>query len=190
MSVVDAPPGLDFGGPAIGEFRGRRRPRTLARVTFGLCLLDGAITFSLASKSLHQPGTSTLFVAPVMCLAIALVGLAVRNARVIVDEGGLYWGWKNLGGRVPKVQIDKVLVYEKGLTMSSTKNTVWYLAQYDWEEFDSMPHAFVKAGVSVENRPGNAPWRARIKAYGVFLDGLMVFTLMMSAALVLFAVLR
>lgn len=188
--MVDAPPGLDFGGPAIGEFRGRRRPRTLARVTCALCLLDGAITFSLASKSLHQPGTSTLFVAPVMCLAIALVGLAVRNARVIVDEGGLYWGWKNLGGRVPQIQIKKVTVYTKGLTMRTAKNAIWYLAQYDWEDFASMPHAFVKAGYTVENHSGNAPWRARIKAYGVFLDGLMVFTLMMSAALLLFAALR
>ncbi len=190
MSVVDAPPGLDFGGPALGEFRGRRRPRTLARFTFVLCMLDGAITYSLASKSLHAPGTSTLFVAPVMCLAIALVGLAVRNARVTIDQGGLFWGWKNLGGRVPKVQIVKILVYDSGLTMISKGRALWYLSEYDWDHFDKMANAFALAGIPVERRDGSAPWRARVKAYGVFLDGLMIFTLMMSASLVIFAALR
>ncbi len=191
MSAVDAPPGLDFGGPAVGEFLGRKRPRNLARITFLLCLIDGAITYSLASKQLHAPGTSTLFVGPIMCLSIAAVGLAIRSARVRVDGDGLRWGWNLLGGRVARDQIVEVKVYSSGLTIwGQAKARLWYLSRYDWEAFDAIPKAFVDAGMQVEMRSGVAPLRDRLKAYGIFLDGLMVVTLLMSASLLLFAALR
>lgn len=190
MSVVDAPPGLDFAGPAAGEFRARPRPRKLAHFVFFVCLFDGAATFALAARKFDAPGTSMLLVGPLLCLSIAAVGLAVRNARVRVDSGGVHWGWKTLGFRMGKSRIKSIRYYGAALAIEATRGSVWYLSQYDWDRFEGFPKAFADSGQKVEHRPGRPPIRARLHGYGVVLDGLLLMALIGSALLLFFGALR
>ena len=190
MSVVDAPPGLDFAGPAAGEFRSRRRPRRLARFVFFACLFDGGVTVALAAQNLHAPSTIILLVGPLLCLSMAAVGLAVRNARVRVDSGGVHWGWQTLGFRMGRARIRAVRFYGDALAIEATRGSVWYLSQYDWDRFEQFPKAFTDSGQEVEHQPGPAPLRARLQGYGVVLDGLMLSALLGSALLLLFGALR
>lgn len=190
MSVVDAPPGLDFAGPAAGEFRARRRPRRLARVTLVVCLLDGVATVALAAHQFHAPGTTMLLVGPLLCISIASVGYAVRSARVRVDTGGVHWGWQSLGVRMGRDRIEAIRCYSGALAIEPRRGSIWYLSKEDWERFEALPKAFADSGQVVEYYEGRAPIRARLQAYGAVLDGLMVLTLLGSALLLLFGAVR
>jgi hypothetical protein len=181
---------LDFAGPAAGEFRSRRRPRRLARFVFFVCLFDGALTFALAARKFHAPGTTLLLVGPLLCLSIAGVGLAVRNARIRVDSGGVHWGWKTLGFRMGRGRIKGIRFYGGALAIEAKRGSVWYLSQYDWDRFDRIPKAFADSGLEVDHQRGRVPIRARMQGYGVVLDGLMLVALLGSALLLLFGALR
>ena len=190
MSVVDAPPGLDFAGPAAGEFRSRARPRRLARFVFFACLVDGAITYALAARDVYGPGTSVLLAGPLMCVCMAAVGLAVRTARVRVDNGGVHWGWKTAGFRMARGGLNSVRFYGSAISLESKKGSIWFLSAYDWDHFDRFPKAFEDSGQEVVHETGRVPIRARLQGYGMVLDGLMLFTLLGSALLLFFAAVR
>lgn len=194
MSVVDAPPGLDFAGPAAGEFRSRARPRRLARFVFFACIFDGVITYALVASGgvsgLSDPGTTVLLTGPLMCMSMAFVGLAVRTARVRVDSGGVHWGWNTLGFRMARGGLSSVRFYGSAISLESKKGSIWYLSAYDWDQFDRMPKAFEDSGQSVVHETGRVPIRARLQGYGMVLDGLMLFTLLGSALLLFFGAVR
>mgnify|MGYP001598920888 CR=1 FL=1 len=190
MSVVDAPPGLDFAGAAAGEFRSRTRPRRLARFAFFVCLFDGVATFALAMRQFYNPGTTILMVGPLLCLSLAAVGLAVRSARVRVEREGLHWGWPGLGFRIAREELSAVGVYGGAVAIQRKRGTPWYLSRYDWDQFDELPKVLSDAGYSIEHCEGRVPLRARMQAYGVVLDGLMVMAVIGSALLLLFGALR
>ena len=129
-------------------------------------------------------------VGPVICLMMAGVGLAVRTARVRVDQGGVHWGWNTLGFRMGRDRIERVRFYGSAIALESNRGSVWFLSEYDWDNFERFPKAFVDSGIAVEHMPGRAPIRARLQGYGVVLDGLMLITLLGSALLVLFSAVR
>jgi len=190
VSVVDAPPGMDFAGPAAGEFRARTRPKRLARFVFFACLVDGVITYLLAQRNFYSPGTTILFVGPLFCLSIAGVGYAIRSARIRVDEGGVHWGWQNMGFRLGKARIQNVRYFDGALAIEAKRGSVWYLSKYDWERYNTFPRAFEKAKLPLTREGGRAPLRARLQGYGVVLDALMVGALFGSALLLFYAAVR
>lgn len=190
MSVVDAPPGRDFAGPAVGEFRSRRGPFRLARAVFILCLIDAVITWVLTKSSPALWGRTGLYILPVVCISIAGVGLAVRSAVVRIDAGGILWGWGQLGFRIGPARIKTLHYYERGMAVIRDSGAPWYLARHDWDRFEEVPKVCEDAGLELERREGRAPLRAQMQAYGVVLDGLMVLTLLGSGMLVAFAALR
>lgn len=190
MSAVDAPPGLDFAGPAAGEFRARARPRMLARVAFGICLLDGGITVAMAARNIYAPGTSLLFVGPLMCMSIAAVGLAVRSARVRVGRTGVRWGWAALGFQMPPERIVKVMIYDNAVAIEPKKGNVWFLSKHDWDHFEAFASAFSSSGLTLVRAKGRMPLRGKLQAYGLVLDGLLVVTLIASGLLLFFGAIR
>lgn len=186
MSVVDAPPGRDFAGPALGEFRSRRGPKRLARAVLLMSLIDAAITYSLIRGNL----SSTFIVLPMVCVSIAGVGVAVRSAIVRIDSGGIQWGWGELGFRIGPAKIKVLHLYESGLAVVRSSRAPWYLSRHDWDRFDAVPKVCEDAGLPLERKRGRAPLRAQMQAYGVVLDGLMVLNLVASGLIVAFAALR
>ena len=186
MSVVDAPPGRDFAGPALGEFRSRRGPKRLARAVLIMSIIDAAITYSLIRHSL----SSTFVVLPMVCVSIGAVGFAVRTAIVRIDVGGIQWGWGELGFRMGPARIKVLHLYERGLAVIRTSGAPWYLARHDWDRFEEVANVCEKAGLALERKTGRAPLRAQMQAYGVVLDGLMVVNVIGSGLIVLLAAMR
>tara|TARA_R110002073_G_scaffold24260_9_gene82165 strand:- start:94596 stop:95156 length:561 start_codon:yes stop_codon:yes gene_type:complete len=186
VSVVDAPPGRDFAGPALGEFRSRPGPKRLARAVLLMSIIDAAITYSLMRGSL----TSAFIILPMVCVSIAAVGFAVRSAIVRIDVGGIQWGWGELGFRIGPARIKMLHLYERGLVVIRTSRAPWYLARHDWGRFEKVANVCEKAGLALERKTGRAPLRAQMQAYGVVLDGLMVVNLIGSGLIVVMAALR
>ncbi len=187
MSVVDAPPGRDFAGPALGEFRSRRGPKRLARAVLIMSSIDAAITFSLVRGNLNN--SATFIVLPLVCVSIAAVGWAVRSAIVRIDAGGIQWGWGDLGFRIGPDRIKVLHLYERGLAVIRNSGAPWYLARHDWDRFEEVAKVCEDAGLDLERKPGRAPLRAQMQAYGVVLDALMVMNLLGSGLIVAFAAL-
>ncbi len=180
MSVVDVPPGRDFEGPTLGEFRSRPGPYRLARIAFYLSLVDAGITYVLLYRNRFGPQASTLAVLTLVCVSVAGVGFAVRRARVRIDAGGIRWGWAALGGRIGPARIKALHYYEKGMTVIRTTGSPWYISGYDWAPYGDIPKVCADAGLPLVRRPGAPPLRARMQAYGVALDVLVICTLVAS----------
>ncbi len=190
MSVVDAPPGRDFAGPVLGEFRSRRGPYRLARAAFYLCLFDAGITFTLLYRNRYGAHASTLAVLALVCVSIAGVGYAVRKATVRIDAGGIRWGWSAIGGRVGPARIKALHYYEKGMAVVRPSGSPWYLSRYDWDLYARIPKVCADAGLPLVRKDGSPPLRARMQAYGVALDLLVLGTLLASGLVVAMTALR
>lgn len=157
---------------------------------FVACLVDGAITYGLATRKFYDPGTTLLLMGPLMCMCMAGVGLAVRTARVRIDSGGVHWGWRGLGVRMARGGIARVRYYGSAISLESKRGAIWFLSEYDWDQFDRFPKAFEDSGQEVLHETGRVPLRARLQGYGMVLDGLMLFTLLGSALLLFFGFVR
>ena len=186
MSAVDVPPHRGLGGRAAGEFVARPGPRRLAGVSFVVCLALGAATLALASRRPYEH--ATLVVLPLMLVAIAGVGLAVRRARVTIGADGVRWGWSWLSVRMDVSRIVRVSLYDDAVALEPRRGSTWFLSARDWDRFASLARTVERAGLPAVHRGGKAPWRARLQSYGKVLDGLMVGAIV-GAVLALLAVL-
>jgi len=174
VSAVDAPPGVAFAGPAVGEFVARRRPRRLAGRVFGIVLVTSGLTVALASRRAPGIAAELLLAVPLICASVAAVGLAVRRARVRIDRDGVRWGWSEIGFRVRRDQLARIEVYRDAIAVRPRRGSTWYLSGYDWELFDRMAGALRRAGLPSEAHARRAPLGARLQSYGIVLDLLLV----------------
>jgi hypothetical protein len=187
VSVVDAPPGLAFAGPAAGEFVARRASRRLARIVFYLVLVVSAAAFAIAVRRLYRPMAEIALVAPLMCVSIAAVGHAVRRARIRIDRDGVRWGWEFAGFRMPRARIRRVDLYRDAIALVPQRGSVWFLSPRDWERFEGMCDAVQGAGLPLVAQPTRAPLRARMQSYGLALDTLLLLDAIGSVLILAFA---
>ena len=191
MSSVDAPPGIDFAGRAAGEFAARPRARKLASRTFVYVWLMALVTVALALRRVHSPFTSAVFlVTPLMCVAVACLGLAVRSARLRVDADGVRWGWRWVGFRMPRARMRRVTAYRDAVALTPKRGSTWYLSRRDWDRFERLARSMRRARIPIRRRPERAPLLARLQSYGIVLDLLLVAnalaaTLALMAAILL-----
>jgi hypothetical protein len=178
MSAVDVPPHQGLGGRAAGEFVARSGPRWLAGISFVYCLVVGAATMALAARRPYEH--ATLVILPLMLLAIAGVGLAVRRAHVIVGADGIRWGWPWLGVRLDVGRLVGVAVYADAIAFEPRRGSTWFLSARDWDRFAGLARAVERAGLPVTHRGGPAPLRARLQSYGRVLDSLMVVVMLVA----------
>jgi hypothetical protein len=59
---------------------------------------------------------------------------------------------------------------------------VWCLSGRDWAPFADVLRAFRKSGLPVEEHPEPAPLRARMQAYGLALDLILVANVLLVTA--------
>jgi hypothetical protein len=170
VSAVDAPPGIAFAGVAAGELAARPGPRRLARVVLVYVLAVGALALALARRRWYLPGIELLLVAPPSCMSVAVVGWAVRSARLRIDADGVRWGWDGLGFRMTRERLASVRIYDDTVALRPRRGSTWYLARRDWDGFDRVAPALRRAGLKTERRPGRAPLAARLQSYGLVLD--------------------
>jgi hypothetical protein len=174
MSAVDAPPGVAFAGEAAGEFVALRRPHRLARRVFLLVCGLGVATIALAARRIYAPSAELLLVAPLVCMSIAGVGLAVRRARLRVDADGIRWGWRITGFRMGRERLSSVVAYRDAIAVLPRRGSAWYLSARDWDRFGDMVSALRRAKLPFEVRDTRAPLQARLQSYGAVLDLLLL----------------
>lgn len=174
MSAVDAPPGIAFAGMAAGEFVSRRRPRRLAGRVLVLVFITGAGTLAIGVRRAPAPSAELLLAVPLVCWSIAVVGYAVRRARLRVDHDGVRWGWNDIGFRVTRDRMERIDLYRDAIAVRQRRGSTWYVSSRDWDLFQRMPGVLGRAALPVQTHERRAPIGARLQSYGIVLDLLLV----------------
>jgi hypothetical protein len=187
MSAVDLPPGIGLVGTPLGSFRAPVRARRLSAIALVAVVGLGAITWGLVSRHPYSPHAVTGVVIPVALAACALLGFAVRRARVVVTRDGVRWGWDALSFTQEASRIAKAHVWKDGVTLEARRGSWWFLAARDWDRFDALVRQLRRAELPVEEHDRKAPLRARLQSYGRFLDALLVLSIVTSFAVMLWA---
>jgi hypothetical protein len=187
VSAIDLPPGIGLSGTPLAVFHAPRRARRLAWITIVLVIGFGALSWYLALQHPWRFGTSKQLVLPLAFAAFALLGIAVRSARLAVSRDGVRWGWTSLGFTQQASRVVRASVYRDGITLESKRGSWWFLAARDWERFDALVRQLRRTDMPITEHEGKAPYRARMQSYGRFLDGMLVVTIASSIAIAIWA---
>lgn len=190
-----------------GEFVARQSAQRLARRVLIVVCLAGAATAGVALRRLHMQMIEMFLVGPMFCGSVAMVGYAVRRARLRVDRDGVRWGWASIGFRMGPSRLRRVIVYRDAVALTPTRGSTWYLSRADWDGFERMPEALsealsgalastvarapiaASAGIVVTHAGRRAPLRARLQSYGRVLDALLILAAVAAIATLLLALL-
>lgn len=187
MSAVDLPPGLGLAGRAEGAFRAPARARRLATAALAVDIAAGAVTWGLVAHHPFHRHASTQVVLPVALCAMALVGFAVRSARLAVTRDGVRWGWRAFGFQQSAARIACAHAFADGIALEARRGSRWFLAARDWDRFDALVRAVKRAELPLAEHAGPAPLRQRLQSYGRFLDALLALSMLASLAVMLWA---
>ena len=187
MSVVDLPPGIGLSGTPLGTFRAPLRARRLSAIALASVVMFAAITWYLVSRHPYSRHASTRVVLPVAFAACALLGFAVRRARVVVTRDGVRWGWNALSFAQEASRIARAHVWKDGVTLEARRGSWWFLAARDWDRFDALVRQLRRAELPLEEHDRKAPLRARLQSYGRFLDTLLVGSMIAAFAVMIWA---
>lgn len=187
MSAIDLPPGIGLSGTPLGVFHAPPRSRRLAWATIVVVIGFGALTWYLALQHPWRHGTSKQLVLPIAFVALALLGIAVRSARLAVSRDGVRWGWTSLGFTQQASRVVRASIYRDGITLESKRGTWWFLAARDWERFDALVRQLRRTDMAIQEHAIKAPYRARMQSYGKFLDVLMVSTIVAAVSIAIWA---
>ncbi|HTR52279.1 MAG TPA: hypothetical protein VMJ10_16305 [Kofleriaceae bacterium] len=187
MSAVDLPPGIGLQGTPLGEFTAPVRAKRLSAVSLVLVLAFGAAAWGLVSRKPFGRHASAQVVMPVAFAAFALLGFAVRRARVAVTRDGVRWGWTALNFTQEAARIVTAHVYADGIALEARRGSWWFIAARDWDRFDVLVRQLRRAELPVRDHEGKAPLRARLQSYGRFLDALLVVSVISTFAVMLWA---
>jgi hypothetical protein len=142
----------------------------------------GGATMALAARRPYEH--ATLVILPLVLVAIAGVGLAVRRAHVVVGADGIRWGWPWLGVRLDVGRLVGVAVYTDAIAFEPRRGSTWFLSALDWDHFAGLARAVERAGLPVTRHDRGAPLRARLQGYGRVLDSLMVAVMLVATGAV------
>jgi hypothetical protein len=188
MSAVDLPPGIGLQGTPLGTFTAPSRARRLSAFALAIVVVLGGATWAFTSRHPYDRQTSTRVVIPVALALVALLGFAVRRARVTVTRDGVRWGWSALSFTQERARISRAHVWKDGVTLEARRGSWWFLAARDWDRFDALVRQLRRAELPVEEHATSAPFRARLQSYGRFLDGLLVASMFAAFGVMLWAV--
>ena len=185
--VIDLPPGLGLAGTPLGTFRAPLSARRLSAVALVVTLGLGAITWAFVSRHPYRWHASTQFVLPIAFVALAALGVAVRNAQVAITRDGVRWGWSVLSFTQEAARIATAHVYRDGIALEATRGSTWFLAARDWDRFEALLRQLRRTEISAQTHAVKAPLRARLQSYGRFLDALLWGAMAGSVAVMLWA---
>jgi hypothetical protein len=187
VSVVDLPPGIGLVGTPLGTFGAPRRARRLAAAAVVVSAVLGVLTWYLVSRHPWRRGASVQITLPVAFAALALLGLAVRNARISVTRDGVRWGWSSLGFHQQAARIKCAHIYRDGVALEARRGSWWFLAARDWDRFEALVRQLRRSELPLLDHDRAAPLRARLQSYGRFLDLLLLGTIVASVAVAVWA---
>jgi hypothetical protein len=187
VSAIDLPPGIGLEGAALGIFRAPARARRLATITLTSVIMLSAITWAFVSRHPYQVHASTQVVLPVAFALFALMGFIVRTARLAITRDGVRWGWDQVNFTQEAARIACAHIWRDGITLESRRGSWWFLGARDWDRFDALVRQLRRAELPFEEHATVAPLRARLQSYGRFLDGLLVFSVLATFVVMVWA---
>jgi hypothetical protein len=187
MSVTDLPPGIGLAGTPLGVFTAPRRAIRLARIALVVAVVLGGVTWSLVARRPYARHAATQFALPVAYTLLAVVGFAVRQARITVTRDGVRWGWETFGFQQPRAKIVTAHVYSDGIALEARRGSRWFLSARDWDRFDALVRQVRRAELPISAHDHPAPFAARLQSYGRVLDALLVFAIVGSCATAMWA---
>jgi hypothetical protein len=187
VSALDLPPGIGLVGTPLGTFRAPRRARVLAWIALAVAVALGALTWWEVAHHPWRSSASTQFVLPVAFVALAVLGLAVRTARIAVTRDGVRWGWSSFGFHQSTARIVVAHIYADGVALEARRGSWWFLAARDWDRFAALVRQLRRAELPVADHAGRAPLRARLQSYGRFLDAMLLGAIAGALAVVVWA---
>ncbi len=186
MAAIDTPPGLGHADTSGAGFAAPAGPRRLAEAAMRSTVVLTAAVLWLVARS--RPDAAPQLVAwAVSACALAMVGAAVRRARVRVAADGVRWGWGALTVRMSRERIGQAELYTDGVALRARRGSTWFLARRDWDRFDALGRAIVDTGLPCATFARRAPLSARLQSYGRILDGLMIAAMVVAVAVALLA---
>ena len=187
MSVVDLPPGIGLSGTPLGTFRAPLRARRLSAIALASVVLFAAIPWYLVARHPYSRHASTRVVLPVAFAACALLGFAVRRARVVVTRDGVRWGWNALSFAQEASRIARAHGWKDGVTLEARRGSWWVLSARDWDRFDALVRQLRRAELPIADHDRRAPLRAKLQSYGRFIDWMLVCAIGGALAVALWA---
>jgi hypothetical protein len=187
VSVVDLPPGIGLQGTPLGTFRAPHRARRLAGAALTASIALGALTWYFVSRHPWRGAGSVQITLPVAFAALALLGVAVRGARVSVTRDGVRWGWMAFGFHQEASRLRCAHIYRDGVALEARRGSWWFLAARDWDRFDALVRQLRRADLPIADHDRAAPLRARLQSYGRFLDLLLLGTIASSVVVAVWA---
>ena len=187
MAAVDTPPGLGVASLPQGTFAARAGPRRLAEVALRLTVGLGALALALAARRPEAVHAATTAVGAMTMMALAIVGAAIRRARVTIGSDGVRWGWGRLAVRMDRERITRVDLYDDAIALRPRRGSTWFLSRRDWDRFEGMRRAVAAAALPTREHARRAPLAARLQSYGRVLDAIVVLATVTAAALALLA---
>ena len=174
MSAVDLPPGLRLASFGAAEFGAPKGKQVLAKRVLWVVLVCGSATSIFAARHPYRDNAHVLFLVPLFFLSVAVLGWLVRGARVRVDDGGVHWGWSQLGFRMGRQRIRWIRIYTNAVALKPKWGSIWYLAARDWDGYERLANVFIATTLPVVQTSKPAPRWARLQSYGAVLDGLLI----------------
>jgi hypothetical protein len=177
------------GGGRFGAPRGAR-VRAGAGLAYVGLLAGATLARSASVENILRVGieaAARAVVASGALIVIALVVIAVRTARMGIDDDGVSWGWGDLAFSVKKTRIRACRVYRDAAAVVMRRGSTWYLSARDYTPYAEVVAALRRAGIPIEEHPRRAPLRARLQAYGVALDVLTILAVLGATFLYLVA---
>jgi hypothetical protein len=156
-------------------------------VALVLVVAFGAAAWGFVARKPWGRHASAQVVLPVAFGACALLGFAVRRARVAITRDGVRWGWSALNFTQEAARIVTAHVYADGIALEARRGSWWFIAARDWDRFDALVRQLRRAELPISDHAGKAPLRARLQSYGRFLDGLLVASIVGTFAVMLWA---
>jgi hypothetical protein len=164
------------GGGTFGAPRGARIRSAIGLVYVGV-LAGVTLVRNATVENIIRVGIEAAARAVVMSgvlIVLALLVVAVRSARLGIDEDGVSWGWGGFSFAVKRDRIRVCRIYRDAAAVIMRRGSTWYLSGRDYTPFVDVVAALRRAGFPLEEHGRRAPIRARLQAYGVALDVLLV----------------
>jgi hypothetical protein len=177
-------------GLASNELEAPKRSRRLARAALIYTVLLGILTAIRVSRPevfiYHAVEAGVAVMLGGFAVGIALLGAFTRAARLRIDEEGVRWGYDHIGFQMRRPRLAVARLYEDAVALCPKRGTPWYLSSRDWQPWERMGRSLRVAGIPVEEHPRRAPLRARLQAYGVVLDLLLILAFLLATTAFVF----
>jgi hypothetical protein len=164
-------------------FRSPTGSRRWAWIAFVWVCGIGSFCITRGLRDQVEGSPEISIVVSLFTIVLGALGLGVRLARLSVDGDGVHWGWGGFGFSMSATRLGVARLHPNAVVLAQKRTGwIWCLSGRDWAPFKDVLKAFKKSGLPVEEHAEGAPIRARMQAYGLALDLILVVNVLLVTA--------